>query len=299
MAKKPRLALRKNRPISRNRRLWHEALEARYLLDGASLRTDAFSLRKNGPQVTFDVLTNDVFTPDYSGQKLITSVSFGSEGGRIEIAANQKSVLYTPPADFFGTETFVYAVDGEHTAQVQVSVQSPLAFDSYTIPPDGQERTLDVLANDPFWPDYAGARQITAVSVGSDGGTITIAPDKKSILYTPPEGAYGGETFIYVVDDLYPAQVKIEIPITLKHDQFEFVQHDPPATLNVLANDPFWPGYSGERKITHVTTSQLGATIAISPDGKSIIYTQPADFGQSSSSTAAVRFVQLCGGRPV
>ena len=30
------------------------------------------------PQATLDVLANDVFTPDYTGQKLITSVSFGS-----------------------------------------------------------------------------------------------------------------------------------------------------------------------------------------------------------------------------
>ena len=54
---------------------------------------------------------------DYEGSRLITSVSFGSEGGRIEIAEGGRSVLYTPPADFFGTETFVYAVDGALTAR--------------------------------------------------------------------------------------------------------------------------------------------------------------------------------------
>ena len=102
-----------------------------------------------------------------------------------------------------------------------------------------------MLANDPFWPGYSGARRITAVSVGSAGGTVEVADDGKSIFYTPPEDPYIEETFLYVVDELYPAQVTIRIPETLKFDRYEFVKHEPPATLNVLANDPFWPGYAG------------------------------------------------------
>jgi hypothetical protein len=159
-------------------------LEARWVLSGqAVLAGDSYSLRENGAQSSLDVLANDQFDPDYMGQRLITSVSFGSEGGRIEIAADRKSILYSPPADFFGTESFVYSVDGQYTATVNVSLQSPLEFDKYTIPPDGQQRTLDVLANDPFWPGYSGAKKISSVSVGSDGGTITISPDGKRFTF--------------------------------------------------------------------------------------------------------------------
>ena len=259
----------------RPRSLKVEQLELRYLLDGATLADDLFGLQQNGPETALDLLANDQFADDYEGGRLITSVSYGSEGGRIEIAGDGQNVLYTPPADFFGNETFVYAVDGEFTAQVSVTIEAPLEFDHYEIPPDGITRQLDVLANDPFWNGYVGPRRITAVSVGSAGGTIVLGSDAQTIEYTPPEGAYGKETFIYVVDELYPAQVTVKIPVTLMADQFELVQHDPPATLNVLANDPFWPNYPGERRITHVTESQLGATIEISADGQSIIYTQP------------------------
>jgi uncharacterized secreted protein with C-terminal beta-propeller domain len=272
----PRSLLARRSKRSR-RQLRLELLEGRYVLNGqAVLVNDAFSLHENGPQVSLDVLANDTFDDEYTGARLITSVSFGSEGGRIEIAADRRSILYQPPADFFGTETFVYAVDGTHTATVSVSVQSPLAFDHYYIPPDGTEHQLDVLANDAFWPGYVGERQITSVSVGSEGGGIAIAADGKSIRYTPPEGAFGKETFIYVVDELYPAQVTIEIPQALKSDQFELVQHDPPTVFNVLANDPFWTGYAGDKNITHVTASQIGATIQIASDGKSLVYTPPA-----------------------
>ena len=257
-----------------------EQLETRYVLNGhAVLADDAFPLRENGPQVGLDVLANDVFGDEYQGPRLITSVSYGSEGGRIAVAADRRSILYTPPADFFGTETFVYAVDGQYTAQVEVSVAAPLTFDNYTIPPDGQVHVLDVLANDPFWSDYTDPRQITAASVGSAGGTIEIAPDGKSIRYTPPEEEFGKETFIYVVDEIYPAVVTIEIPETLTGDRYEFVQRTPAQPLNVLANDPFWPGYAGDRRITHVTASRIGAMIEISSDGRSLVYAQPADFG--------------------
>jgi Beta propeller domain/Bacterial Ig domain len=268
---------RKARRDRRQLRLEH--LEARYVLNGqAVLANDAFSRHENGPLTQLDVLANDTFEVDYQGQRLITSVSFGSEGGRIDIAADGRRILYKPPADFFGTETFVYAVDGAYTAQVSVTVKAPLAFDHFHVPPDGMEHQLDVLANDPFWHGYTGARQITAVSVGSEGGTIAIAADGKSILYTPPDESLQDETFIYVVDQLYPAQVRVSIPSPLAGESYEMVQHDPPAELKVLANDLFWPGYSGERRITHVTASRIGATIEISSDGKSLIYTQPADF---------------------
>ncbi|MCH2130982.1 MAG: beta-propeller domain-containing protein, partial [Pirellulaceae bacterium] len=264
----------------RARSLRVEQLECRYLLDsgGIALTDDHFDLPQNGPQVVLDVLANDQFEETYEGQRLITSVSYGSEGGRIEIGGNGQHTLYTPPADFFGTESFVYAVDSEFTAQVFVKIQAPLAFDHYEIPPDGVTRQLDVLANDPFWSNYEGPRRITSVSVGSAGGTVQIGSDAQTIQYTPPEEAYTRETFIYVVDDLYPAQVAIEIPVTLKGDQYELVQYDPPTTLNVLANDPFWPGYRGARKITHVTESQLGTTLEISTDGKSILYKQEDGF---------------------
>src|SRR5687767_13548680 len=88
------------------RQLRLELLEARYVLNGeAVLVDDAFSLQENGPQTQLDVLANDTFGSEYQGPQLITSVSFGSEGGRIEIAEGGQGILYTPPADFFGTET--------------------------------------------------------------------------------------------------------------------------------------------------------------------------------------------------
>ncbi len=263
--------LRRQRAPGGSRRLHMEQLEVRYALD-TTLAADFFDLRQNGSQVPLDVLANDTFGPEYTGERLITSVSYGSEGGRLAIADDRKSILYTPPADFFGTESFVYAVDGLLTAQVLVNLQSPLEFDHFEVVPDGQSRILDVLANDPFWEGYQGAKRITSVSVGSQGGTIAIRPDGMSIDYTPSEENLGKETFIYVVDDVYPAQVTIDIAKPLTSDEYDLVQHFPPKTMDVLANDPFWTGCAGERRITAVADVSEGTTVEISSGGKSLIY---------------------------
>ena len=165
------------------------------MLNGqAILGNDAFSVHENGPKLSLNVLANDVFDAQYTGNRLITSVSFGSEGGRLSIAPDRQSLLYTPPADFSGIETFVYAVDGENTAQVNVTIDAPLLSDDFTVTPNGQTRQLDVLANDPFWSGYTGPRKITAVSVGSAGGKVTISADRKSILYTAPKDLTSDES---------------------------------------------------------------------------------------------------------
>jgi Big-like domain-containing protein len=280
-----RVRLSRHRSKSTRSQLTFERLEERFVLNGqAILGNDVFSLHENGPQATLHVLANDVFDADYAGNRLITSVSFGSQGGRLSVAADKQTLVYTPPADFFGVETFTYAVDSAYTAQVSVTLDTPLVSDDFTVTPNGQTRQLDVMANDPFWANYTGPRNITAVSVGSAGGTVAISADRKSILYTSPDDVMADETFTYVVDELYPARVTIHTPSTLSGDSYDLVQHAAPTTLSVLDNDPFWQGYTGAKKITHVTQGWRGATITISSDGKSLLYTQPADFGDDEFS---------------
>jgi hypothetical protein len=250
-----------------------ETLERRYVLDTGlvALANDAVEVHQNSPATNLSVLANDQFDPAYTGPRQITSLSYGSEGGRVSVAADGQSVRYAPPADFFGTETFVYVVDHEFSATVTIGVQPLLAFDQYEIPPDGIQRVLDVLANDPFWEGYGGERVITATSVGSAGGEVEISGDGKQILYTPSTEAFGQESFIYIVDNLYPARVTIKIPQPLESDQLEMVQHST-LTFSPLVNDPFWPGYTGAKRITQVLDVNEGAAATISIDGRSITY---------------------------
>lgn len=265
----------------KTRRPRFEALESRCLLDAglATLVDDVFTLRQNGSVQTLDVLANDRF--DEGVARRISAVSFGNQGGRIEIVdnlnGNGHAIGYMPPADFFGEETFVYFV-GNQSATVTVSIQSPVRFDHYELVPDGVSHRLDVLDNDPFWDDYPGARRITSVSETRLGGTVTNNGDG-SLTYTPPEFAFGKDNFVYVVDDRYPAQVEITIPNPLRDDRYpNIVMNSPAQDLNVLANDPFWNGYSGAKQITLVGEPSAGGRVEIADGGRSLRYRPAGDF---------------------
>ena len=241
-------AARRGKPQRRRPPGLHlERLESRCVLDGelVTLVADVFDVGQNSPPGALNVLANDLFASEYAGARRITSVSYGSEGGSVEIAADGQSLRYAPPADFFGTETFVYVVDGQFTAR-GASSRIARRWRSTRLP-------FRPMASSARWTCWrttrsgratAGHGEITSVSVASAGGEVLVAPDRRSILYTPPDGAFGNDEFIYIVDGIYPARVTISIPETLKSDQVELVQHTP-GTFDLLANDPFWPGYTG------------------------------------------------------
>ena len=251
-----------------------ERLEPRELLDahGLSLSLDKFELRQNQPETVLDVLGNDAFDADYIGAKLISDVSPGSQGGRLRIASDGKSLFYRPPADFAGKETFHYFVDGLASAAVQIEVTAPLRADSFTLVPDESQVSLDVLANDPFWSDYAGPRKITLVSASSLAAEIAISADGHSLVYTLPEGAQGADRFTYIVDDLYPATVAVSLIAPLTNDRYEVVEQTVGQRLEVLTNDPFWASYTGDRKITHVLDVSDMARVEMAPSGHELIY---------------------------
>ena len=121
--------------VCRSGPLQLEVLEERWLMDGAAahLVDDQFEMRMNEPARVLDVLANDAFDDGYAGRRVITSVSYGSQGGRVDLAADRGAVVYTPPPDFSGSESFIYLVDDTHAARVTISVVSPLQADDYEI----------------------------------------------------------------------------------------------------------------------------------------------------------------------
>jgi inhibitor of cysteine peptidase len=246
---------------------------------GATLANDHFDVRQNSSEQLLDVLGNDVFDQNYAGERKITSVSFGTEGGRVEITADGKSIRYAPPADFGRSESFVYYVDNEFSATVNVAVRTPLDADTYTLTPDRSQYRLQVMANDLFWDGYTGARRITSVSTSQHDGVVRIADDGVSIEYTlPADGPVESDKFIYIVDDRYPAEVTIRIENPLQRDEFEIIQNSVDQPLIVLANDSFWDGYTGARRITVVSPSAHEAEITIADQGRSLLYTPAKDF---------------------
>ena len=191
------------------------------------------------------VVTNDT---DIDSAAILAVLVDGPSHG--EVTLNEDgSFVYTPEADYFGTDTFTYkAFDGEdesvETAQVTITVNpindAPEAVnDEYTVEEDS---TLDVtapglLTND----DDVEDDDLSATLVdGPDHGSLDLQADG-SFIYTPEADYVGPDSFTYKVDDgeleSDVATVSITVdpandPPTAENDSYDV---DEDAVLNVDA----------------------------------------------------------------
>ncbi|MEX0312448.1 MAG: beta strand repeat-containing protein, partial [Tateyamaria sp.] len=149
--------------------------------------------------VTIDVLSND--SDAESSSLLIAEASNGSNG-TVEIVNGQ--LVYTPEANFFGTDSFTYrAGDGQGgTAQATVTVtvkpvqDAPLAAPDSAVTTEDTAITIDVTAND---TELDGeALTVTGVT-GAANGQAQFTGGQ--ITYTPDADFNGSEQLVYTVSD--------------------------------------------------------------------------------------------------
>ena len=157
---------------------------------------------------TINVLANDTSGPDTGETLTVTAVGTPNHGGTVTIGTNSTSVLYTPAANFQGTETFTYTISDGHggtaTATVTVTVtntnDAPTATNDTLDAFKNAATTLDVLANDVSSPDPTEAFTITQVTQGAHG-TVAISQDGTRIIFTPAADYTGPDTFTYTMRD--------------------------------------------------------------------------------------------------
>ena len=151
------------------------------------------------------VLDNDV---DTDGDPLVAVIATQPTNGSVSLAEDG-SFTYTPNADFFGTDTFTYNVNDGNTqdeATVTITVSAtpddPTAVDDeISVVFSGGAQPFQLLTNDSSDPDGPQALTIVEVTQGTQGGTVSIAGDGLSILYTPQTGFSGTDTFEYTIED--------------------------------------------------------------------------------------------------
>ena len=136
---------------------------------GPSGVADEFEMMEDELDVVLDVLSNDSLQALDDPKKIELSVdAFGSEG---KVRVREQKLIYTPPADFFGTTSFSYRIHYEdwQSAPVLVSVtvtpvnDPPLVVDDvFFFENPSEEVLLDVLSNDSIGVDIG--EQLTVVS---------------------------------------------------------------------------------------------------------------------------------------
>ncbi len=260
---------------------------------------DAYSINENATLSVAapGVLANDT---DPNGLLLSAVLQTSPSHGTLTLSSDG-SLVYTPTANFSGTDSFTYeASDGPLLSNVatvtitvnSVSVAPTAGNDSYSLL-ENQGLTVPapgLLLNDTY---PSGAPTVVLVN-GPLHGTLTTfaSPSDGSFTYTPTTGFFGTDTFTYFVQSggltsnlatVTLTVTRVNSPPTAANDNYAVNEN---ATLTVaapgvLANDV---DPNGLPLSAILQTNPSHGTLSLSSDG-SLVYTPTANFSGTDTFT--------------
>ncbi|WP_197355746.1 Ig-like domain-containing protein [Aureliella helgolandensis] len=251
---------------------------------------------------SIDLTANDTVT----SPRTLSVSSIDSIAGTTSGTLN--NFTYTPKADFVGQDEITYTVLDStglsSTATITINIaavnDAPVASDdNFSIDEETSDNQLDVLVNDNGGPEEAADTiNVTAVGTPDQGGTVSIATDGQSLLYTPADGFLGTETFTYTVTDsgglTDTATVTIEVEATIlpraRTDRATVAEDSTDNVIDVLGNDRLNVGATAV--LVGITTNPTNGTVSIDDNGTAgdpsddtLLYSPNADFFGTDSFT--------------
>ncbi len=256
---------------------------------------DSFVVQQNSTSNNLNVLANDT---DPNGNPLsLVSVSPPAHG---TATINGGQILYTPAPGYFGPDSFTYTTSDGHggtqsaTVSLDVNTAPTPTPDSFSVPQDRGPFALNVLAND---TDPNGdPLALVGAGPSASGGTLTISGGQ--ILYTPPPGFVGTDTFTYTVTDGHGGTRTVPVTVTV------FPTGTLTGTVYLDSNhdgvrDGGEPGLggvtltlvNGSGAVVATTTSAADGSYAfgnVPPGNYTLTETPPAGFGTSTPTSLPV-----------
>lgn len=220
----------------------------------------------------------------------------------VRLSPGLNSLSYEVPASIaddghfarfrLGFETGLAPIGPSQSGEVEdYSISAAVVEDdAFQVDEDTSENELDVFANDLV--SVATAR-IIGVGASNQGGTVSIANDGGSLIYTPVPNFFGVESFTYTVEETDGRTSLAIVAVEVENvndqpqaadDAFETVV-DGLTTLDVLANDTFAPDLEEVLTIAGTGQASQGGLVSIRPGGQSLRYLPKAGFtGQETFS---------------
>ena len=249
--------------------------------------------------VVIDVLDNDDDV-DAGDMLSIADVTQGSNG-KVEVTTG--GLLYTPKADFAGTDTFTYSVfDGKETVQATVTVDvtavndAPIALPgAATVAEDG---TITIDLND-LVSDVDGPSLTFTVGEVSSGTTTIL---NGVVTYTPAGDYNGPASFDYTVSDgEFTATATVDVTVEAVNDRPVAVadtlelDENTSMDVDVLANDTDVDGDTLSVKSvnpgTNGSVSLVGGVVTYTPNEGYVgedSFTYVVQDGEGGEATATV-----------
>ncbi|MFM7071554.1 MAG: Ig-like domain-containing protein, partial [Planctomycetota bacterium] len=259
-----------------------------------TVQNDTFNVNEDSPATTLNVLANDSLPTGSTQTITITSVGTPSQAGSVTIAADGRSLSYTPAPNFFGADVFTYEVSvgteserGTVTVTVQPVNDPPTAVsDNAVAAQNSNNNIIDVLANDIILPDQGETLRITAVGTPLNG-VATIGPNGTHISYAPTGGFAGVDRFTYTISDGNGGTDTTTITVSVNsandaptaYDDVATVAEDSDATeIDVIGNDFRGAAEGQPLSVTLVDLGDKGGTTSINTQGTKILYKPAANF---------------------
>ena len=253
---------------------------------------DSATVAEDASAAAIDVLVND--TDIDGGPKSIAAKGNGAHG-TVSITGGGTGLTYLPDANYCGSDSFTYTLNGGSSATVSVTITCvddlPVAVnDSATVAEDASAAAIDVLVNDtdidggPKSIQSATDPAKGSVSITGGGTGLTYAPDSNycnqppgttpdTFSYELNGGSKGTVSFtVTCVDD---APVAVNDSATIAEDAF-------PTAINVLANDTDIDG--GPKGVNSKTDGSHGAVL-ITGGGSGLTYAPSANYCGPDSFT--------------
>jgi hypothetical protein len=171
---------------------------------------DSATMAEDASANAIDVLAND--SEAIAGSREIIAKTNGLHG-TVAITGGGTGLTYAPDADYCGSDSFKYTLNGGSTATVSVTVtcvdDPPVAVDdSETVLEDSLPAIIDVLLNDTDVD--LGPKQIIARTNGSHG-TVAIIGAGTGLTYQPAANYCGPDSFTYTLNGGSTATVSITV----------------------------------------------------------------------------------------
>ncbi len=262
---------------------------------------DVFYARESGAPsaraFTLPVTFNDRIQPALGQSVQISGLGVGpnapDHAGHVTISEDGLSLVYEPtdvPSPAY-VERFTYEIsDGaERRASGQVEVRvlnranmlgALVQDDAFTVLRSSVNNTLPLLSNDFAQPGTADGWVITTNSATAYNGTVSISG--ANVLYTPPEGFVGIDTFTYSVNDglggTGSATVRVQVgALPTLPDLFVALSGSQSNDFDVVANDVLFATYAGEYTLAEVLGATQGGTVMLSPSN-TVLYAPAATY---------------------
>ncbi|MCE9574879.1 MAG: tandem-95 repeat protein [Deltaproteobacteria bacterium] len=247
---------------------------------------DSLTITEDAPG-TVAVLANDT---DLDGDPL--TITARSTPGHGTTSLSGSSIVYTPAANYNGSDAFTYTIsDGTTTAIATVSVtvtpvnDGPVAVADSATTAEDTAKTIAVLTND---SDVDG--DTLTITARSTPGHGTTALSGSNIVYTPAANYNGSDSFTYTISDgTLTAVATVTMTVTAVNDPPVAVNdtvttaEDTAKTIAVLANDSDVDGDA--LTIMAVTAPTHGTAVK---SGANVIYAPAANYNGVDSFTYTI-----------